>query len=302
VRRVVRLTAGVVVALAGSCAVAAGPMPVPLFSRFALLTLRIQAPFSELFESARDDDRYDVRGRLSYAGMDGREVVFDEVKVSLRGHTSRRATECAFPKLKLNIPSAPDDGLFSGVSTVKVGTHCDDREGLTPRFGRLANERSPLREAFVYRLLEIFDVPSYLARPARISYVDTGGQAANPTITRNAMLLEDDDDARKRYGARQEIEPDAFTDARDMFDEHDVAMLAFAEALIGNFDWCLKMTPDDTYRCDARRKLWNVVALRGARTLPLIYDFDVSGMVAGDHRWFGQIFNAAVLPSRRSRC
>jgi hypothetical protein len=271
-----------------------------LFSSYELLTLQLRAPFGQLFESARDDDSFAVSATLSYQHPDGREIVLPGVKLSLRGHTSRRETECAFPKLKLHFESPPDDPIFAGLSALKIGSHCDEREGLTPRFGRLANERSPLREAFVYRVLDILQVPSYLARPARITYAETGSdsRAFAGSITRNAMLLEDDNDAKKRYEATREIDVDAFTNARDTFEPADVARATFAEALIGNFDWCLKMTDDDTYRCDARRKLWNVTALRGDRTLPLIYDFDVSGMVAGEHRWFNQIFNEAFLPSR----
>jgi hypothetical protein len=273
--------------------------PAPLFSSYGLLTLKLEAPLSQLFDS-REEDSYAVPATLSYVGDDGRQIVYRDVKTSLRGHTSRRESECSFPKLKLHFASPPVDGAFAGLSTIKIGSHCDDRDGLTPRFGRLANERAPLREAFVYRLLDILQVPSFLARPARITYTDTSANshADKESITRNAMLLEDDGDAKKRYGADYEIDADAFTNARDAFDEHDVARLAFAEALIGNFDWCLEMTADDTYRCDARRKLWNVTALSGARSIPLIYDFDVSGMVAGEHAWFGQIFNDAFLPSR----
>ena len=70
--------------------------------------------------------------------------------------------------------------------------------------------------------------------------------------------------------------------------------------MIGNFDWCLKMTRDDAYRCNARHPLWNVLAIVGAdgKTRPLIYDFDVAGMVAGQHRWFGDVFNEAFLASK----
>jgi len=277
---------------------AAATRPAPLFSSYDLLTLKLEAPLSQLFES-REEDGYSVPAALSYVGDDGRQIVY-RGKASLRGHTSRRESECSFPKLKLHFASPPDDGAFAGLSAIKIGSHCDDLDGLTPRFGRLANERAPLREAFVYRLLDILKVPSFLARPARITYTDTSvnAQAGRRSITRNAMLLEDDGDAKKRFDADYEIDADAFTYAQDAFDEHDVARLTFAEALIGNFDWCLKMTADDAYRCDARRKLWNVTALRGTRSIPLIYDFDVSGMVAGEHRWFGQVFNDAFLPSR----
>src|SRR4051794_29833953 len=55
------------------------------------------------------------------------------------------------------------------------------------------------------------------------------------------------------------------------------------------------MAPGDTYRCDARKPLWNVLALSGAddRAVPIIYDFDIAGMVTGRHPWFSTIFNSA---------
>ena len=57
--------------------------------------------------------------------------------------------------------------------------------------------------------------------------------------------------------------------------------MAFGEALIGNFDWCLKMTARDNYRCDARHPVWNIAVadLGGGKARPLLHDFDVSGMV-----------------------
>ena len=65
-----------------------------------------------------------------------------------------------------------------------------------------------------------------------------------------------------------------------------------SRAIIGNFDWCLRMVPKDAYRCDAQHPLWNVLALAdaGGRTRPVMYDFDVAGMVVGYHRWFRDVF------------
>jgi hypothetical protein len=200
--------------------------------------------------------------------------------------------------LKLHFTTPPSDGPFAGISSLKIGTHCGDSSGdtLTAKFGRLPNEQSPYREAFIYRLLDVLQVPTLKARPARITYVSSG---VPQPLVRNAMLLEDDDDARARLGADLEIQPASFSNAQDEFKATDTAQIAFAQALIGNFDWCLRMTTDDKYRCDARRILWNVAALRaGRRTFPLIYDFDVAGMVAGRHAWFGLVYNEAFVSSK----
>jgi hypothetical protein len=274
-----------------------------LFSSYDVLPLQLTAPFDDLFAQARTNEEYAVTGALSYT-HGGRGVVVDGVKVSVRGHTSRRETECAFPKLKVQLPASAEPGpLLAGVASIKIGTHCGEsaEDTLTPKYGRLSNERSPLREAFVYRLLEAVGVPTLKARPARVTYVYAdGGAAQKQPIVRNAVLVEDTDEAVKRFGGVREIEEKAFTNAQAQFAPADTARVALAEAMIGNFDWCLKMTPYDTYRCNARHPLWNVIAAASAdgKARPLIHDFDVSGMVAGRHAWFKTHFNERFVASR----
>jgi len=295
-----------VFALCAAAAVAAahrdGSSVPRLFSSEAPLALRLEAPLDDLFARGRSDDSYTVDGTMvESSGRTGDSRL--RVTVALRGHTSRRASECSFPKLKLQFADPPsDDSAFAGLKRIKIGTHCGESEGagLTERFGRLPNERSPLREAFAYRLLEALEVPTLKARTARITYVS--GDPAQP-LTRNALLLEDDNDAARRLGAAHVVAPETFTNARDAFSVADAANLAFAEALLGNFDWCVKFTATDQYRCDARMKLWNVLAAapREGTARPLPYDFDVSGIVAGSHQWFDRVFNAAFVPSRSPR-
>ena len=82
------------------------------------------------------------------------------------------------------------------------------------------------------------------------------------------------------------------------FTPADSARLAFAEALIGNFDWCVRFFPNDTYRCDGRHPLFNVLAPKrpDGSAVPVPYDFDLAGMVTGYHRWFARTFNPAFAP------
>ena len=293
----------------GADAITAASPSSSLFSSYEVVPLQLTAPFNDLIDKARTDDEYAVTGTLSYTDG-GRVVTIEGVKVSLRGHTSKRESECAFPKLKLQLPAdkAGQGTLFSGLTSLKIGTHCGDAaaDTVTAKYGRLANEHSPVREAFVYRLLDAVGVPALKARPAKITYVFAdareGRSAAHtaPPMVRNGMLLENTDAAVKRVGGERELDVKAFTDARAMFSTADTARLAFAEAMVGNFDWCLKMFPQDTYRCDARDPLWNIVAAATAngRARPLIYDFDIAGMVVGRHSWFKHTFNEAFVPSR----
>jgi hypothetical protein len=283
--------------------ISAAPSPhTDVFSSHDLLTLRLRAPLNELFSNVQPDGESGatVAGTLSYSDG-GAESTIDNVTIGVRGHTSLREGECTFPKLKLHLPPGPavERSPFAGHRVLKIGTHCGEAAGdaVTSKYGRLANEHAPWREAFVYHLLETVQVPTLKARPARITYVYTDprpSEAPNQhqPIVRNAFLVEDTDDAMRRLGGVRQFDEKTFTNARDKFAGVDTATIAFAEAMIGNFDWCLKMTPQDRYRCDARHPLWNVLAVVGAdnRTRPVIYDFDVAGMVAGHHRWFKDVY------------
>jgi len=283
-------------AISGALAIAAAGSRPPLdwFASAEPLSLRLEAPLNELFAHA-EQNRYAVGGTLIRSDAGG-EHRLDDLKITVRGNTSRRESECPFPKLKI---------AWSGGS-MKIGTHCGESTGrdVTEKFGRLPNQNSPVREAFVYRLLDIVGVPTLRARPAKVTYVYTDADAADAerpsSITRQAFLLEDDAAARERLGATGEITEERFTNARQAFTPEDTARIAFAEALIGNFDWCLRFFNGDTYRCDGRHPLWNLLALTwpDGSARPLMYDFDVSGAVAGYHRWFGNIFNPQFLPSR----
>jgi hypothetical protein len=320
-RNVVAL-AGAAALLAAAAAPRAGAAAAPqLFSSYDLVALRLSAPLHELFKESEKDDRSSVSGTVEYAGASG-HVTLEHVRVSVRGHTSRADSECTFPKLKLDLTSSSTAGtMFDGVRTLKVGTHCgESRDGdLSPKYGRLANERSAHREAFVYQLLDVMGVPTLKARPARIVYQDTSkvddarANAASTSsstttargpVERDAMLLEDTSDAVARLGGVRAIDPDSFTNARDTFTAADTATVAFAEAMIGNFDWCLKFFAGDTYRCDATHPLWNMAGVVRAEgsPLPVIYDFDLAGMVTGRHLWFGDVyagtFGAAGTPAQ----
>jgi hypothetical protein len=289
--------------LVGLLSVYAAPVraAVDLLDGREVVALTLAAPFQDLFDHADDDD-YKVVGRLTYDDpASRRRVTLDGVTITLRGNTSRRTSECGFPKLKVAFDMVPRESTaVAGLAALKLGTHCDERSDadLTPKYGRLANERAPHREALVYDMLEAAGVPTLRARPARVTYIRTDIAPSEPLV-RNAMLLEDDEDARTRLGAAGEIEEGAFTSALERFAVRDTARLAFAQALIGNFDWCLRFFPGDTYRCDDRRPLWNVLALvRNDRSvLPVMYDFDLAGPVVGRHVWFEQVFDASFAPS-----
>jgi len=253
------------------------------------LALKLEAPLQELFAKGSEDENFSVAGRVSYKDPGTGADVTRDAQVSVRGHTSRRETECAFPKLKLKFKDGGD---------LRIGTHCGEASDatLSPKYGRLANEKSPQREVVAYRLLEAADVPTLRTRPASITYVETG----QAPFTRHGLLVEDDSAARKRVKGTADIPMEKFGSVSARGAAADAARIAFGEAMIGNFDWCLKFSPDDAYRCDARKPLWNIIAFdRGDGKAALVMkDFDLAGVVVGHHSWFKTIFNAAFVPSK----
>ena len=280
---------------------AAGGRVPGVFSSYSIIEATIEAPFAELIEKGRQRSDYTVSGTLTVADTN-RKTTFENIEIGTRGHTSLRETECSFPKLKLDFSGSRVDGtLFDGVEALKIGTHCSDKpDGPGGKYGRWPNEKAAHREAFVYRLLETMSVPSLKARPARLTYVDIGERSRiSEPIVRDAMLLEDDAEAQERYNARGELPPKQFGSAPSVFAMPDLAKLFFAEAMIGNFDWCLRMSPTDMYRCNDTTPLWNVLGLiRSDRmALPLIHDFDIAGMVTTRHSWFSKVFNRAFAES-----
>ncbi len=274
-----------------------------VFTSFSAVELKLEAPLQRLFEKGIEDEQFTVAGTLSYRdGTNGQEVVVPRVEVSVRGNTSKREQECSFPKLKIKFKNteARDASMFAGLSGLRIGTHCGENPGeeLTAKFGRLANEKSPWREGFVYRVLHTVGVPTLAARPARITYVDK--DAGREPLVRNALLLETDDDVMRRLDGTREIKMEEFTSAREQFTTTETAKIAFGEAMVGNFDWCLRFFPEDSYRCNARQPLWNIMAVaRGeGRAVPVPADFDLAGMVVGRHQWFAKVYNVDFVASR----
>lgn len=251
-----------------------------------VVAIRLEAPLQRLFETGKQDEGVFVQGTLTSNG-----AVFSDVEVSVRGHTSRNEDECTFPKLKLKL---------KGAGSLRIGTHCGDApdDQLSSKYGRLANEKSPRREGLTYRILEALGVPVLRTRAAQITYVDT--EAGTAPMARHALLIEDDDAAMTRVGGRTAIDLAQFANVKTRHAEQDALKIAFGEAAIANFDWCLKFAPDDIYRCNDPKPLWNVLAfdLGDGRTALMMKDFDLAGTVVGHHGWFESVFNPAFVPSR----
>ena len=101
------------------------------------VALTLEAPLQDLFARGAEDEAVTVPGTLRFKDpASGADVELAGIEVSVRGHTSRRETECTFPKLKLKL---------KGAGSIKIGTHCGEaqNDALSTKYGRLQNEKSP---------------------------------------------------------------------------------------------------------------------------------------------------------------
>src|SRR5437588_8579847 len=89
-----------------AAAVASVTLPVAdhqLFWAAEPLELKLQAPLQKLFAGTKTDEHFKVPATLTYVDAGRRTVSIAGVEISVRGNTSRRETECTFPKLKLDL-------------------------------------------------------------------------------------------------------------------------------------------------------------------------------------------------------
>jgi len=103
-----------------------------------------------------------------------------------------------------------------------------------------------------------------------------------------------------RLGA---TELEHFENAAHDFTADDTIRLLFAEAMIGNFDWCLKYSAESTYQCTAKERLYNLIALKRAdgSAFPLMYDFDLAGAVTGGNSWLSKVYSDEFAPGESRR-
>src|SRR5262245_27508022 len=66
------------------------------------IALTLEAPLQELFAKGSQDENVTVPATLRFKDpASGTDVELADLQLNVRGHTSRRETECTFPKLKL---------------------------------------------------------------------------------------------------------------------------------------------------------------------------------------------------------
>jgi hypothetical protein len=222
----------------------------------SVLEFSLDGPLTELFATGWDlyqrkhdndpnnDQKLVVMGTLTWTDPTNNAM---KIPVSLELHGNTALFDCDFRKLTVSFdkahPELQKGTPFAGVKKFVLRTHCGDHpiDYRTPTYGRVSNEISVRREAFVYKTLEAMGVASHRTRLAKVHYTD----GTNIDVTRQAFLLEDTKQMAARLGGTY-VDPAVtlpWSDNPDMdIGVGAMARVALAENLVGNFDWQIDRT------------------------------------------------------------
>lgn len=178
----------------------------------------------------------------------------DSLEAEVRARGVFRRANCSLPPLRLDIPRKKAQATpLAGLNKFKLVVHCENSQTF---------EQYVVQEYLLYRVYNLLTPYSQHARLLRATYVDRG--SPEDSLTRYAILLEEDDDVAARTGSSL-IE--AIGARPEDLDSYQSALVGVFQYLIGNTDWSIT-------------GLHNVKLMQTvSTTYPMAYDFDFSGAV-----------------------
>lgn len=276
-----------------------------VFASYEPLQVELEAPLADLFARKSmglvEFKKGTVEGTFSYWNEQKQKISLP-VSVSVKGFTSTEL--CTFPKLELKFTSKERGGtLFENTKTVDMNTHCGVSQG-SPGEVFLKASAFNHREALLYRMAEVLRIPTFKARPVFVNYRGTKvSEVDQSKAPFQALLLEDTGSFVKRLGGREikgtddamkpltlALQPQkasmfAFTNVKQspQVDPEDAARIGYFQKMIGNSDWYIKMTPEDTRSGDAKINLWNtkIIELPTGKWVLFPQDFNFSAIMIG---------------------
>ncbi|MDH3643956.1 MAG: hypothetical protein OES38_17760 [Gammaproteobacteria bacterium] len=240
----------------------APPADERLFDGNETIVLELRAPLNSLMSDRHGKSAYRPAQLRHFRDSDSEQAaVTVPVEVRTRGKTRRRKDYCAFPPLRLRFGDGADGTLFAGQRSVKLVTHCHDKDSY---------EQYVLLEYLAYRAYNQLTERGLRARLVRMNYVHSNGR---PRTTRHGILLEDWRAAAARNGLRSDDVNGAVN--IDKLSSADANRVAVFQYMIGNQDWSVLWPEPDESCCHNVKPL---LAPEGL-VVPLPYDFDFSGIV-----------------------
>ncbi|HAI44047.1 MAG TPA: hypothetical protein DCM40_41085, partial [Maribacter sp.] len=227
------------------------------------------------------------------------DTSWDTIPVYLNARGNFRRANCYFPPLKMNIKkSSSNNTPFKGHKKLKIVLPC-----------LLQNRGNDdvLKEYLAYKIYELLSNTHFRTRLASIEYVDTRGEKSeihplasfipkelqNSNLYENeeayaakkpktyhlkAILIEDDKVVAKRHGAqvlKRFVHP---------LNQAEIASItnAFFQFMIGNTDF------STAYQHNQK------LLFKEGKTIPLPYDFDMSGLVNASYAVVSNVQNTTL--------
>ncbi len=237
----------------------------PLFASHDVLQLRIEAPFSTIFEERDPDSEYRP-GTLAYLDAGGDSVVLD-IRARTRGHFRLQKRTCGFPNLHINFRRQQvENTVFAGLNRVSIVAHCQDTKSEYEQF--------MLQEYLVYRSFNELTDRSVRVRLARATYIDTDGK--RDSLTRYMFILEPFEMVAARHGW-DVLEVPAV--APSGHDHLGLPLVEVFQYLIGNTDWSPFQKSTDGNCCHNGK----LIGTMAGPVYLVPYDFDWSGVISAPY-------------------
>lgn len=236
---------------------AAQGSPKPLFASDAPIRITIQGPIGAIARKAAKSVEPEAATLTLSTPSESHPI-----RLSARGLSRRTGGICDFPPLRVEFSQAPAaSSVFAGQKRLKLVTHCKNQGSF---------EQQLLVEYAAYPILNVLTPLSFRARLATVDYAEAGGKVST---SKWGFFLEDSDDVAKRNGL-SEARVGARISAAQL-EPKQAALAALYEYMIGNLDWSMRAGPEGEPCCHNAKLLSG----GGPSLIPVIYDFDYSGLV-----------------------
>ena len=230
-----------------------------LFDSDEPLSIVLEFPVRTVVRQA--ENRPVVDGMARYRNLDG-ETVSLPVQISSRGKS--RLEACKFPPLSLAVKKKSAKGtVFEGQKSLKVVTHCRSS----------ADFRSYVRQEYgIYEAFNVLTDVSFRARHINVTYRDT--EKAGAEIQEQGFLIESIGEVAKRTN----LERQRVTRVKTaQVDPRYATLSALFNFMVGNTDWSVKLSPEESDCCHNGRVLSQPGETTGWKVVP--YDFDQAGII-----------------------
>jgi len=236
-----------------------------LFSSTEVLPIKLVYSNKEM-RNETNDSTY-LKSELVYQSESGS---WDTLAVKLRARGNNRRENCYFPPVKIRIKKSVRAGtLFEGNKKLKLVLPCLIQND---------NNDNVLKEYMAYKLYEIISPFHYKTRRVSIDFTEV---RRNKTVNHKlkGILIEDIDLVAERHNGKE------LKRAVHPMEQDNICSVQndFFQYMIGNTDFSV------TYQHNEK-----LIFTRDKKTMPVPYDFDMSGLVNASYSVVSQVQNETL--------